>query len=127
MRSKAACPLPPPSIPHQLKLSWPQSYNQVGNVFMAEWQAEAKSIGLSMRLTSHRNSAWKNTPAQAAGTYALTIIANDEENPPKQLMVQFLCDWAKAVSRRRVPAPAAPLPWDDIITWWDGQERMQCK
>ena len=53
------------------------------------------------------------------------ITAEDEENPPKQPMAQLLCEWAKAVSQRRVPAPAAPLPWDDIITWWDGQERMQ--
>ena len=99
---------PPPSVPRQLKLPWPQGYSQIGSEFMKEWQAEAKSIGLSMWLCSARNSTWKSAPAQAAGTYVLTITADDKENPPKPLMVQFLCEWAKAVSKRRFPEPDLP-------------------
>ena len=91
---------------------------------MKEWQAEAKTIGLSMRLSSHRNSTHRENPAEAAGTYALTITAEDRRNPTKQLVVQFLCEWAKAASRR--PVPAEPeLPWNNIIRWWGGQECVQ--
>ena len=65
-----------PSLPHQLEVAWPHSYESMGKEFMDAWKKEAKDCGLSLRLSSHRNSVWKRNPAQAASTYILKITGD---------------------------------------------------
>ena len=112
----------PEVIPHQLKLDWPTGYKDLGHEFMKKWKDDAKQLGLSMRLGNHRNSTYRRQPHLAVATYPLTITAQDRQNPPKDLMVQFLCDWAKAAAQRTLPVAESALPWEDIIQWWDGEE-----
>ena len=112
-------PIEQPSLPHQLEVAWPYGYVEMGRDFMEEWQAEAKDNGLSLRLTSFRNSGWRENPVQAASMYCLKLTG-DPERPDQPFMQQFLFDFAVAVSSLRLPP--SPLPWREIIRRWHGED-----
>ena len=93
----------------------------MGHQFMNEWQQEARDGGMTLRLTSWRNSGWKRNPVQAASTFCLKITGN-EARPDQEQLVQFLFDFATAASS--LPIPESELPWREIIKWWDGQDLL---
>ena len=112
------------SLPHQLDVPWPYSWKEMGADFMKEWQEESKLRGFNIRLSAWHNSHWKESLEHCASTYRLSITG-DADNPDRSGAVKMLFDFAKAAQAQ--PHKPATLPWEQIIQWWDGEDRTRSR
>ena len=115
--------LGPEEIAHQLSVPWPHSYKDMGAEFMSEWRAEAEARGFSLRLTTWRNSMWKDNPELCASQYRLRITGKSDR-PNRDAAVEIIFLFAEA-AKKLLLAPST-LPWQQIIEWWDGKDSLFC-
>ena len=108
------------SIPHSMTIPWPYSFAEMGQEFMKTWIEEGDERGFNLRLSGFRNSQWKESPEQCASMYRLRIT-HQEKKPDRAGAVELFFELAKA--SRQMGLKDASLPCQQIIEWWDGEDR----
>ena len=77
-----------------------------------------------MKLSGWRNSKYRDSPETVAANYRLQLIG-DKKNPKRMEAVQILCEFAEASHKQRPVPVKSSLPWEEIIAWWDGEDRQR--
>ena len=49
------------------------------------------------------------------------VFTGDEKKPDRSAAVSLLFEFARAAAKE--PEKPAMLPWEQIIEWWDGEDR----
>ena len=107
-------------VGHQLEVPWPHSHKEMGAEFMAAWTADALQRGFKLRLSVYRDSEWKRNAVKCASMYRL-CFTGDAQKPDRSAAVELLWDFARAAAQE--PEKKSTLPWEQIIQWWDGEDR----
>ena len=108
------------AIPHCISIPWPYSFAEMGPEFMWKWIDEGDQRGFNLRLSGWRNSHWKESLEQCASMYRLRITQK-EKKPDPTGAVELFFEFVKAL--REMGFREESLPWQQIIEWWDGEDR----
>ena len=87
---------------------------------MNHWKEECKQRGFKIRLSGWRDSTWRDSPEQCASMYRL-VFTGDAKKPDRSAAVELLFEFARAAAKE--PDKPSTLPWEQIIEWWDGEDR----
>ena len=109
------------SVPHQLELPWPHSHKEMGAAFMEKAKENAQERGFNLRLSGYRDEQWRKDPVKCASMYRL-CFTGDPLRPDRSAAVELLWEFARAAAKE--PDKPSTLPWEQIIEWWDGEDRM---
>ena len=71
-------------------------------------------------MTGWRNSHWKESSETCATMFRLRITQK-EKKPDPTGAVELFFEFAKA--SREMGFKEESLPWQQIIEWWDGEDR----
>ena len=121
--SGGMCPeAEPEETPHVMQIPWPHSFAELGGEFMSHWQKEGNERGFNLRLSTWRNSHWKESPETCASMYRLRLTQKDKR-PDTEGAAQLFFEFASAAVEhaQTTGLTGATLPWHELIEWWDGQ------
>ena len=104
-------------------MPWSHSYKEMAHTLMGKWGQETAARGFSLRLGGWRHSHNKEVAEVCASQYRLRITAKDPKNYIKDQAVEILFEFATAARKLGLSTAAlSPLPWKEIIEWWDGED-----